>query len=86
MNGQIFALSLLNQLGYYSLFFEKNSNHLPEFLGNVSIIYGKCAKNIWEMLQKYMGNVTQLYGKCVKYYMGSVLLGSDTQPFNYLII
>ena len=32
------------------------------------------------MLQKYMGNVTQLYGKCVKYYMGSVLLGSDTQP------
>ena len=35
------------------------------------------------MLQKYMGNVTQLYGKCVKYYMGSVLLGSDTQPICY---
>ena len=52
----------------------------PEFLGNVSKIYGKCDKNIWEMLQKYMGNVTQLYGKCVKYYMGSVFLGSDTQP------
>ena len=56
----------------------------PEFLGNVSKIYGKCDKNIWEMLQKYMGNVTQLYGKCVKYYMGSVLLGSDTQPSRIL--
>ena len=38
------------------------------------------------MLQKYMGNVTQLYGKCVKYYMGSVLLGSDTQPFYLLFL
>ena len=33
------------------------------------------------MLQKYMGNVTELYGKGVKYYMGSVLLGSDTRPY-----
>ena len=56
------------------------SDYIWEFLGNVSKIYGKCAINIWEILQKYMGNVTELYGKGVKYYMGSVLLGSDTRP------
>ena len=43
LNGRIFVICLLDKLWYLNFLFEKTSPPLPEFLGNVSKIYGKCA-------------------------------------------